>query len=213
MNKHPTDTDRELATLPRFTAFAASVLLLAACAGQKEMLIPIRSPTPDGVDLTGRWAMQDDFDDMQRRVERAIRQTDGVDERKLLRQATSQQRRGGRQRSRDVGGLVHVFLKNAASLKITQTDNGLFIGFDRSVVEEYRFGEARTIRTGGAVAQRVSGWDGGQYLIETLDENGMKLTERYAMSGSAGLLTREIVLRSKDDEQIAIAQTYRLDEG
>ncbi len=198
--------------LRRCAALAVTVTLFAACAKEKEMLVPIRSSTPAGVDLSGRWTMQDDFDDMQRRIDRAIRQTDGVDERKLLQRAASRQRRGGRPSNRDVGGLVHVFLENAASLKITQTKDGLFIGFNRSVVEEYRFGEARMIRTGGAVAQRVSGWDGDDYVIETLDEDGMKLTERYELADSASLLTREIVLRSKDAEEVAIVQTYRMDE-
>ena len=202
----------EASVLRRCAALAATVFLIAACAKEKEMLVPIRSSTPTEVDLSGRWTMQDDFDDMQRRIERAIRQTDGVDERKLLQRAASRQRRGGRSSNRDVGGLVHVFLENAASLKITQTKDGLFIGFNRSIVEEYRFGEARMIRIGGAVAQRVSGWDGDDYVIETLDEDGMKLTERYELLDSASLLTRQIVLRSKDAEEVAIVQTYRMDE-
>ena len=212
MNNHLMNHEPAATVLRRCAALAVTAFLIAACAGEKEMLVPIRSSTPVGVDLSGRWTMQDDFDEMQRRIERAIRQTDGIDERKLLQRATSRQRRGGRPSSRDVGGLVHVFLENAASLKITQTEDGLFIGFNRSIVEEYRFGEARMIRTGGAVAQRVSGWDGNDYVIETLDEDGMKLTERYELLDSASLLTREIVLRSKDAEEVAIVQTYRMDE-
>ena len=190
----------------RVSVTAALFAMLSACAGEKEMLLPIEEPTPAGVDLSGRWVMQDDFDDMKRRIERAIRRTDGVDEKKILRRMTSQ--RGGRASSRDVGGLVHVFLENAANLKITQTDNGLFISFNRSIVEEYRFGEARIIRTGGAVAQRVSGWNGDIYVIETLDEDGMKLTERYTLLNSNRTLTREITLRSNKSDTVTILQTY-----
>ena len=68
------------------------------------------------------------------------------------------------------------------------------------------------IRTGGAVAQRVSGWEGNQYVIETLDEDGMKLTERYELVGT-DRLTREITLRSKELDQITIVQTYRRVSG
>lgn len=190
-----------------------ALLLTSGCAGEKELLVPKDAAIPAGTDLSGRWEMQDDFDDMQRRIARAIRQTDGVDESKLMRQ-TGARAQSGRRRSRgDVGGLVHVFLENASTLKITQTDDGIFIGFDRSVVEEYRFGEARTIQVGGAVAQRVSGWEGEQYVIETLDEEGMKLTERYQLVDSARSLTREIVLRSKEMEQVRIVQTFSRDAG
>ena len=39
-------------------------------------------------------------------------------------------------------------------------------------------------------------------------EEGMKLTERYTLVEPGRLLTREIVLRSEDLEQVAIVQTY-----
>lgn len=207
MNRIPTPTATFLRRLVLATVAVLS-LALVGCAGNKESLIPIRAETPSDVDLSGRWAMRDDFDEMKNRIERAIRQTDGVDEKKLLSRLNKQARRDGRPGSSDVGGLVHVFLENASRLKITQTVDGLFISFNRAVVEEYRFGEARLIRTGGAAAQRVSGWDGNQYVIETLGEDGMKLTERYALLKAGELLTREIVLRSKDLEQISIVQSY-----
>lgn len=190
----------------------AALLLSAACAGEKERLVPKSPAVPEGVDLTGQWVMQDDVDEMARRIDRAIRQTDGIDEKKLLRKIASRQQQGARGSAGDVGGLVHVFLENASRLKITQTVDGLFVAFDRSIVEAYQFGEARMIRTGGAVAQRVSGWEGEQYVIETLGEEGMKLTERYALVEPGRLLTREIVLRSEDLEQVAIVQTYLAEE-
>ncbi len=153
--------------------------------------------------------MQDDFADMQRRIQRAIRETDDLDERDFLRRPPSSATvRGNRRSRRDVGGLVHVFLENASALKITQTADGLFVGFDRSVVEEYRFGEARPINVGGAIARRVSGWENDAYVIETLGNSGMKLTERYRLIGEGARLSREIVLRSKSLQQVAIVQTF-----
>ncbi len=151
--------------------------------------------------------MQDDYADMQRRIARAIRQTDGVDERDLLRSPTRTSR-NGRGRGRDVGGLVHVFLENDASIRITQTRDGLFIGFGRSIVDEYRFGEARRVSVGGATARRVSGWEQNAYVIETLGDAGMKLTERYRVTPRGQNLQREIRLRSKDLEQVTIVQTF-----
>lgn len=172
------------------------------------MLQPIRGQGPAGIDLSGVWIMQDDFEAMARRVDRAVQQTDGVDERDILRGIVTLDPERRRRPQRKVGGLVHVFLENARRLRITQTDTALFIAFDRSVVEEYRFGEARMARTGGAVAQRVSGWQDGGYVIETLGEDGMKLTERYRPAESGARLTREIVLRSAEMESVSIVQSF-----
>ena len=187
-----------------FLALVAA-LVLSGCAGSKEVLIPVRGPVPQGVDFTGEWRMQQDFAAMQDAIDSAVRRTDGIDERQLLKNIMSAS--NNPRRSRDVGGLVHVFLENAARLRVTQTDAGLFMAFDRSVVEEYRFGEARMVNKGGAVAQRVSGWDGETYVIETLDqEGGMKLSERYRLEGET--LNREIVLRSKELEEVRLTQSF-----
>ena len=185
--------------------------LLAACGGQREQLIPYRGEIPERIDFSGQWQMQDDLAAMDRRLDAAIRATDGVDERDVLRgmlgQSRSRNGRSSRSR-RKAGGLVHVFLESAEFLRITQTEDGLFIAFDRSIVEEYRFGEARIVQTGGARAQRVSGWDGDAYVIETLGESGMKLSERYRLSQDRSLLTRDIDLRSAEMESIRIVQTF-----
>ena len=191
------------------TCALAWLVIATSCATPPEPLLPKSPDAPAGVDLSGRWRMQDDYADMQRRIARAIRATDGVDERELLRSATRSSRSGrGRGRQRDVGGLVHVFLENDASLTITQTEDGLFIGFGRSIVEEYLFGEARRVNVGGATARRVSGWEDRAYVIETLGDAGMKLTERYRLTPRGQNLQREIRLRSKELEQVTIVQTF-----
>ena len=56
------------------------------------------------------------------------------------------------------------------SLKVTQTEHGFFVSLDRSVVEEFGFGENRIVTLGPIEAQRVSGWEGATYIVETLDE-------------------------------------------
>lgn len=196
-------------------ACVAISVALAGCAGQREQLVPIRGGNEAAIDLSGRWRMQDDPDEMARRIDRAVRETDGVDERDLLRGIVRRDEQPGRRtssrRRRDVGGLAHVFLESGRTLRISQTDAGLFIAFDRSVVEEYRFGEARMARTGGAVAQRVSGWQDRAYVIETLDEAGMKLTERYSLLDGGATLRRDIVLRSPDMQSVSIVQTFARD--
>ena len=115
------------------------------------------------------------------------------------------------QRSRkqsSAGTLVHVFLETGSSLKVTQTEYGLFISFDRSVVEEYRFGEKREISVGPVLADRVSGWDGESYVIETLDTDGAKLVETYRLSEEGRSMFRTISITDHGDSQVDVEQIF-----
>jgi Mor family transcriptional regulator len=172
-------------------------LALSSC-GSKETLLRKSAQAPQDLTLTGQWDLIEDIDVILRQFEHAIRQTSGS------KKINATQRRS----QRKAGGLVYVFLENGRSLKITQTDAGLFISFDRSVVDEYRFGEARMVSVGGADAQRVSGWEGEQYVIETLGEEGMKLTERYHLVENGSRLHRQVILRSKKGEKVISILTY-----
>ena len=104
--------------------------------------------------------------------------------------------------------IVGIFLETGDALKITQTPHALFISFDRAIVEEFRFGENRPINVGQADAIRVSGWEGGDYVVETLGEKRMKLTDRYSLSADGQLLTRHITLRSRQMEEVTIVQKF-----
>jgi hypothetical protein len=106
---------------------------------------------------------------------------------------------------------VHVFLESGQRLKVTQTADGIFISYDRSVVREFRFGENRTVSVGEIVAQRVSGWVGERYVAETLDRNGMKLTEQLYLSSDRQTLHRYISLRKSDQSEVTLQQTFSWD--
>lgn len=152
----------------------------------------------------------------QPRINEAINRTDGVDNKTIMREMINGQKnaRNGRRPSGETkGGLVGIFLETGALLKISQTEYGLFISFDRAIVEEYRFGENRPISVGQADAYRVSGWEGGDYVIETLGEKGMKLTDRYSISADRQRLTRHITLRSKNLEEVTIVQEFDRQDG
>lgn len=103
---------------------------------------------------------------------------------------------------------VHVFLEIGSALKVTQTDSGLFFSFDRSVVEEYRFGENREVSVGAITATRVSGWEGDAYVIETLDEDGAKLIDTYRMLQEGSVLQRNIVIWDRNKKQLALEQIF-----
>ncbi len=186
------------------------LFVLYGCASP-EVLMPKGATAPAGVDFSGQWKLRPESALDQRRINEAIDRTDGVDNRTVMREMLKQQRNGrnGMRRSGGTsGGLVHLFLETGDSLKITQTPYTLFISFDRAVVEEYSFGENRPINIGGADAYRVSGWEGNAYVIETLGEKGMKLTDRYSLANDNERLIRRITLRSKKMEEVTIVQEF-----
>ena len=99
---------------------------------------------------------------------------------------------------------VHVFLKTGKSLKITQTEDGIFVSFDRSVVEEYRYGENRRISIGQITAERASGWAEKGYVIETIDEDGALLIDTYRLRNAGESIRRTIVLMDRDRELLSL---------
>ncbi len=176
----------------------ASALLLIACA-TPEVLLPRDNIVPAGVDLSGKWKIRADMANDQRRLQEAIRKTSGA------RASSGSRNRRPRKVS---GGVAHVFLETGELLKVTQTPDGLFISFDRSVVEEFRFGEQRIISIGEVQAQRVTGWEGQQLVVETLDKHGVKLTDRFQLADNGQTLRREITLRSKKHEEQSVTQEF-----
>ena len=190
------------------------LLFLGACAS-REVLIPWPAAPPAGVELGGQWQLAGDAEQIRRRLSEAIRRTDGLPDRLVLEPAPRTERRlgGRRDDGRARGGLVHVFFEDGENLKITQTRDGLFVSFDRAVVEEYRYGENREVSVGQAKAQRVSGWDGSDYVIESLDRSGMKLTERYQLGDSGDTLIRPITFRASDGESVTVIQRFRRQPG
>lgn len=189
-------------------ALVVAAALLAACAA-REVLVARPAEPPPGVDFSGLWNLSANPAAERRRLDDAIRRTDGVDDGRVLRQVRT---RDGREtvvvQRRVVGGLVHVFLQHGRQLKITQTASALFVSFDRAVVQEFRFGEHREVSVGPVIAQRVSGWEGDAYVVETLDAEGMKLTERYRLDADGTRLRRTIVLRARNGESVTIEQEF-----
>ena len=101
-----------------------------------------------------------------------------------------------------------MFLETGRTLRISQTDHGLFISFDRAVVEEYTFGENRVVSVGPIEAQRVSGWEGDSFVVETLDEEGARLTESWALADGGNTLVRRIAVFKKELEHFSTEQVF-----
>lgn len=183
------------------TAMALLSIVLAGCAS-KDVLELRSAIVPAGVDIGGQWQLRNDSRDTnQRLVDAELTAAGGNDN------IYGSSRRQSR-KSKNRGSLVHVFLEYGVKLKITQTEYGLFISFDRAVVEEYRFGESRPINVGPVQAQRSSGWEEGAYIIETLDTDGNKLYERYQLEDNGQMLIRQITIWKNNAVHLSLVQKF-----
>lgn len=101
-----------------------------------------------------------------------------------------------------------MFLEFGEDVKISQTEHGLFISYDRSVVEEYTFGENRLIEIGPIEALRVSGWDETSFVVETLDREGSTLFESWQLDSSKAVLERNIRISRGDKDIYSVRQVF-----
>jgi hypothetical protein len=188
-------------------AFAtfAFLLLVAGCAGRPE-LVTRSAANPAGVDLSGRWLLQgEDGEPAVRAVERA----EGIYVPPATRAGRRQQGPGWASNSRrSKSPAVHVFIEDGRALQITQTDHGLFVSFDRAVVEEYTFGENRIVSLGPIEAQRVSGWEGPVFVVETMDDRGATLTETWALVNDGRELVREVGIVDGEKQLYSSRQVF-----
>ena len=174
-----------------------SLVLLASC-GSAPTLVSKGAVAPDDIDFTGMWQVRQDPDAERLADNAAIR--DGL----ILtgRRKEARRRHSGSDRS------VQVFLEFGESLKITQTRYGLFISYDRSVVEEFRFGENRIIAIGPIEALRASGWEGNSFVIETLDDAGSILLETWRFDSDTDVLVRTIRISKGEREIFSREQVF-----
>ena len=173
-------------------------LAVAAC-GSRPTLEPRPGGNPQQVDLSGRWVLRSG-DELPVNHEQTIRIP-----KSSARRETTETRRAQTQR-RAKGQSVHLFLESGSALKVSQTDYGLFFSFDRAVVEEYNFGENRVVSIGPISAQRVAGWVGPVFVVETMDEEGHVLMERWQLED--GTLTRDISIARGEDVSFSTRQVF-----
>jgi hypothetical protein len=175
--------------------------IIAGCAA-KPVLLPKGSAAPSGVDLSGYWVLQEPAGKK--------REPAGALEPRIRIPGDSPLRGPQPERSsrRSSGPSAQLFTENGSALKITQTSHGLFISFDRSVVEEFTFGENRIIAIGPVEAQRVSGWEGESFVVQTLDEQGYVLTEVWRLAEDGNVLVRDVSMVRKDKQSSFSRQRF-----
>ena len=154
---------------------------------------------PVGVDLSGRWLVRD--------REKTRRPTSGNDEDGI---DVSERKPSSRSRKsrKSSGSSVQVFLEYGRSLKITQTQFAVFISYDRSIVEEFRFGENRQVAVGPIEAMRVSGWEGNVLVIQTIDDSYSILAESWQLESDDQVLVRDIRISNGELEIFSQQQVF-----
>jgi len=180
------------------------VLLIAGCAA-KPPLLPHSADNPAGTDLSGRW-------ELRAQSGAPLREAGGGEQGIRLPPATSGRSRQGPSKaprsSRSKSADVHVFIEDGKILKITQTEFGLFVSFDRAVVEEFTFGENRLVSLGPIEGQRVSGWQGADFIVETMDTQGVTLREVWGLVQEGKELNRDILIVDGEKELYAARQVF-----
>ena len=180
------------------TIISSIVLLLLAGCGSAPALTSKSEVVPAGVDLSGHWHIRGESGAMRMPKSRDT----GIRSIPIGRQSRDRPER------RSAGMSVQVFLEYGDALKITQTEHGLFISYDRSVVREYTFGENRLINVGPIEALRVSGWEGNTFVVETLDNDGTTLYEYWGLDSAGEVLVRDIRLSKGEHEKFSLTQLF-----
>jgi len=178
-------------------AAACGAMMLSSCSTQATLSTK-NAIAPTGVDLSGRWLV---------RADPGAAGSSMTGDGHVSGIPSARKRRHHRATDSD-GETALIFLEYGTSLKITQTPGGLFISYDRSVVEEYRFGENRMIHIGPIEAQRASGWDDTSFVVETLDDSGTTLFEAWHLEDNGNLLVRDIRLYKGDKDRMVRRQLY-----
>lgn len=180
-------------------ALVAAACTLTACGSAPPL--PAKSAVvPDGLDLSGDWQLRPASRETNRRISEAERRAAGPGESLIPSQGA-----GASRQNDDIQ--VHVFLESGNSLRITQTDYGLFISFDRAIVEEYRFGEQRIVSVGPIQAERVSGWENNAYVIVTRDKEGLLLVESYRLEGD-DTMVRRVRITGEPSAELDVQQVF-----
>lgn len=181
-----------------FTLFSA--FLLVSCASKAPLLVAKNGVTPPGIDLSGSFQLR-----LDPHARRLPPQEEGI---RIEREQSRRSRPENSRIKRSNRGMsVQVFIENGENIKLTQTEHGLFISYDRSIVEEFTFGEVRMVSIGPIEAQRVSGWEGTTFVAETMDSAGNLFRETWGLRGTDELV-RSVRLMEGDKEAFSQQQIF-----
>ena len=76
------------------------------------------------------------------------------------------------------------------------------------MVEEYTYGENRTVTIGPIEATRVSGWDDQSFVVETMDDSGTILYETWHLQGNGEVLIRDMRISKGEKDSFVYQQVF-----
>ncbi|MEC9415712.1 MAG: hypothetical protein VYC67_03870 [Pseudomonadota bacterium] len=193
--------------MKKYTYIFLSLMLVTACSSN-EVLNKLPANSDTKINISGRWVFDGDYLSNEMKINKTIDQSSGIIYQRIKTTGVFPEAQAARPK-KNAWGVAHLFFKNAKVLRITQTDYALYVDFNRSIVEEYNFGELKNVTIGKVSASRSSGWFSNQFQIDTLDSHGMKITEKYTISGDMNTLTRNIIFRDKNFNNSEIVQNFK----
>ena len=182
-----------------YTVFLLGILL-AGCAAAPQ-LDAKPAGNPNQIDLSGNWTLRGD-------VTRPVDSGQTIRIPPAISRTMPASGRTASKRSRSKDSSVHIFLESGKDLRVTQTPYGLFFSFDRAIVEEYAFGENRVVNIGPIEAQRVAGWEGSSFVVETMDEKGNVLVESWTLEDDGNVLIRELRISEREEPVWSSRQVF-----
>ena len=64
------------------------------------------------------------------------------------------------------------------------------------------------VGVGPVAAERASGWENASYVVETLDEDGVLLRERWFLDEDGSLLRRNVEFLEKEEVVYSTTQVF-----
>jgi len=180
-----------------------AINILTSCSAP-ESLLPFNEIQDENLSIEGIWHFNGKYNESIKHLNKSLSQfmSDRMTNGNIY--STSQNRSINKFSKYN----AHLFIRSAEIIKITHNKFSLFIDFNRSVVEEYNHNRVEKINIGEASAFRSSGWKGMIYHIETLDSNGLKVTELFSLSDGGNTLNRKIIYRNEKQEDLIITQSF-----
>jgi len=182
--------------------FYLTFLILLMSCSTNESLVNYNQNPEELINLEGSWEYTAKHD-AQKDLDAVINRIIGKNSKKNIFSSSANQKN-----NRNSDYVAHLFLRDAKRIKITQTRFAIYIDFNRSIVEEYKNNRVEIIELGEVKAQRSSGWQNDLYLIDTLDDRGMKITETYSLVNQDKNLQRQVIIRDKNANEVIFRRLY-----
>lgn len=174
------------------------ILLLAGCSAPPD-LIAFGAARTSETDFTGSWHRNESINPTN---------LPAVPLEADQQQAAQKRRPSSRPKGPGLAIFYDGLYLSAKNIRMTQDETVLFVKFDLARVEEYRFGEKRLANIGPLSILRVSGWEGDQYVVRSVTDDGTNVEDRYYLSNNGLRLHRVVSVEGRDQSKNTVRQVF-----